>query len=105
MDLGIRWRGMVRFTPWSLYPQEKNPRMNRRLGGPQNWSGQFGAEENLLSMLEIELQFISLPASSPLTINSYTILALTNVPTENNSYNFLLVEMGVSKLNPFLIHR
>jgi hypothetical protein len=37
LDLGIRWRLVVSFTPWPLYPQGKSllyP-LDRRLGGPQ----------------------------------------------------------------------
>jgi hypothetical protein len=40
---------MVSFTHRSLYPREKEPqvRMDRRLGGPQNRSGQRGEKKIL----------------------------------------------------------
>jgi hypothetical protein len=25
LNFGIRWRGVVNFTPWPLYPQERTP--------------------------------------------------------------------------------
>jgi hypothetical protein len=36
--------GVVSFTPRSLYFRGKSPRypLNRRLGGPQSWSGRHG---------------------------------------------------------------
>jgi hypothetical protein len=36
LDLGIRWRWVVSFTPRSLYSRGKTPRnpLVRRLGGP-----------------------------------------------------------------------
>jgi hypothetical protein len=36
-DLGIRWRGVVSFTPRPLYPQGKSPwyPLDRRLDGPR----------------------------------------------------------------------
>jgi hypothetical protein len=46
--LDTRWRWVVRFTHLPLYPQGKNPRypLDRRLGGPQSWSGRGGEEKN-----------------------------------------------------------
>jgi hypothetical protein len=43
-----RWRWVVGFTPWLLYPQGKSPwyPLVRRLGGPQNRSGRGGEEKN-----------------------------------------------------------
>jgi hypothetical protein len=45
IDLGTRWRWVVSFTPWPLYPQGKSPPypLDRRLSGPQSRSG-HGAE-------------------------------------------------------------
>jgi hypothetical protein len=36
------------FTLWSLYAQRKSPRypLDRRLGGPQSWSGRGSEEKN-----------------------------------------------------------
>jgi hypothetical protein len=41
LDLGTRWRWVVRFTPRLLYPP-----LYRRLGGPQSRSGRGGGEKN-----------------------------------------------------------
>jgi hypothetical protein len=40
LALGTRWKLVVSFTPRPLYPQGKSPwyPLDRRLGGPQNWS-------------------------------------------------------------------
>jgi hypothetical protein len=40
---------VVNFTPRSLYPRGQSPRypLDRRLGGPQSRSGQFGEEKIL----------------------------------------------------------
>jgi hypothetical protein len=48
LDLGTRWRWVVRFTPRPLYPQRKRPGypLDRRLGGPQSRSGCGGEEKN-----------------------------------------------------------
>jgi hypothetical protein len=55
LDLGTRWRWVVRFMPWPLYPQGKNPwyPMNMRLGGLQSWSG-HGGEKNSQSLLGLK---------------------------------------------------
>jgi hypothetical protein len=44
-----RWRWMISFTPRSLYPREIAPGTgwNRRLGGPQSWSGRGGEEKKM----------------------------------------------------------
>jgi hypothetical protein len=48
LDLGIRWRSVVSFTPRPLYPQRKSPwyLLDRRLGRPQSRSGLGGEEKN-----------------------------------------------------------
>jgi hypothetical protein len=43
LDLGTRWRWVVSFMPWPLYPQYP---LDRRLGGLQNHSGHDGEEKN-----------------------------------------------------------
>jgi hypothetical protein len=49
LDLGIRWRRVVSFTPLLSYPRGNSARfpLHRRLGGPQNRSGRCGGEKNL----------------------------------------------------------
>jgi hypothetical protein len=44
LDLGTSWRGVVNFTLRPLYPRGKSAQhpLDRRLGGPQSWSGQRG---------------------------------------------------------------
>jgi hypothetical protein len=39
LDLGISWRWVVSFTSRPLYPRYP---LNKRLGGPQSWSGRHG---------------------------------------------------------------
>jgi hypothetical protein len=41
LDPGTSWRWVVSFTSQPAYPREISPRypLDRRLGGPQNWSG------------------------------------------------------------------
>jgi hypothetical protein len=48
LDLGIRWRWVVNFTPRPLYPQRKSPwyPLDRGLGGHQSRSGRGGEEKN-----------------------------------------------------------
>jgi hypothetical protein len=47
-DLDTRWRWVVSFTPWPLYPQWKSPwyPVDRRLDGPQNRPGRGGEDKN-----------------------------------------------------------
>jgi hypothetical protein len=54
LDLGIRWRWVVSFTPRPLYPQEKGPwyPLDRRLGVPHSRSGSGGEEKNPLPGFE-----------------------------------------------------
>jgi hypothetical protein len=70
LDLVITWRLMVSTTPQFLYSRVKSPQypLDGRLGGPQNWSGCYGEEKNLLPLLGIKLQFLGRPAHSLVTI-------------------------------------
>jgi hypothetical protein len=49
LDLGTSWRWVVSFTPRPLYPQGNSPRypLDRRLDGPQSWSGRRGEDKIL----------------------------------------------------------
>jgi len=56
LDHGIRWRLVVSFTPWPLYPQGKSlwyP-LDRRLAVPQGQSGQTGEGKNSHTLPGIE---------------------------------------------------
>jgi hypothetical protein len=63
LDLGTIWRSVVSFTPRPLYPCGKSPRypLDRRLGGPQNWSELCG-EEKILATPGLELWPLGRPA-------------------------------------------
>jgi hypothetical protein len=54
---GTRWRWVVSFTLWPLYPQRRSPwyPLDRRLGGPQSCSGCGGEEKNSQPPPGIEL--------------------------------------------------
>jgi len=56
LDLSIRWRCVVSFTPQPLYSQGKSPwyPLERRLGGPQSQSGHSGAEKNYQLLLGLK---------------------------------------------------
>jgi len=51
--LNTRWKWVVRFTSWSLYPLGKKPwyLLNGRLGGPHTGSGCNSEDTNLLPQL------------------------------------------------------
>jgi hypothetical protein len=51
LGLGTSWKWVASFMTCSLYPWGKSPRypLDRRLGGPQNWSGWHGEEKILVS--------------------------------------------------------
>jgi hypothetical protein len=44
LDLRVRWMWMLSYTSWPIYPPGKKRRypLDRRLGGPQSWSGRRG---------------------------------------------------------------
>jgi hypothetical protein len=48
LNLGTRWRWVVSFMPWPLYPQGNYLGLNRRLVGPQRWSWTLWRKENCL---------------------------------------------------------
>jgi hypothetical protein len=56
LDLGTRWRWVVSFMPWPLYPQGKSTwyPLDRRLGGPQSHFGHGAQEKNSQLPLGIE---------------------------------------------------
>jgi len=52
LNLSARWRQLVSFTPWLLYHWGERPwySLNRKLSGPQSWSGCGGKEKKFLSL-------------------------------------------------------
>jgi len=48
LNLGTKWKWVIRFVPWLLYPWWRSPQyhLNRGLGGPQSQSGNDGKETN-----------------------------------------------------------
>jgi hypothetical protein len=50
----LRWT--VSFTPRSIYPLGSSPRhlLDKRLGGPQSWSGHCGGKKSIFPLPEIE---------------------------------------------------
>jgi len=77
LDLGIRWRWVVSFTPRSFYSQGKSPwyPLDRRLGGPESCSGCSGEETNSQPPPGIEPLNPYHPACSPVLY--WVITALT----------------------------
>jgi hypothetical protein len=74
LDLDTRWRWVVSFTPRLLYPRGKSPRypLDRRLGGPQNRSGNYRQKKNFVTLQEIEPR-----SSSP-----WSVVATTKLKTD-----------------------
>jgi hypothetical protein len=56
LNLGTRWRWVVSFTHWLLYPQRKSPwyPLDRRLGEPQSRSGRGGVEKSSQPLTGLE---------------------------------------------------
>jgi hypothetical protein len=56
LALNTRWRWVVSFTTWLLYPQGENPwyQLHKRLGGPQSQSGCSGEEKNSQPLLGLK---------------------------------------------------
>jgi len=52
LNIGTRWKRMVSFTPRPPYSQGKRAcyPLDKRLCGPQRWSGRGGEEEKYLSL-------------------------------------------------------
>lgn len=49
LNCSTRWRRVVNFMPWPLYPRKKSQySMNRRMSGTQSQPWHFGEENNLL---------------------------------------------------------
>jgi hypothetical protein len=67
LDLGTRWKWVVRFTPRPLYPQGKSPwyPLDRRLSELESRSGRGGEEKNSQPPPGIEPQNPNHPVRSP----------------------------------------
>jgi hypothetical protein len=86
LDLGTTWRWVVTFTRRSLYPQRKSPwyLLDRRLSGPQSWSGRGGEEKNSQPLPGLEppiIQPMAIPLSYPGFNNNLLIYLLTYLLT------------------------
>jgi hypothetical protein len=53
INLSTRWRWVVSFMPWPLYPQGRNPLypLDRKVGGFQSWFGCSGRGRTFLNRL------------------------------------------------------
>jgi hypothetical protein len=58
LNFGARWRWMVSFMPWPLYPQGNCLWLNRRFGGRQSWSGHLEEKRTALSLPGVKPQFL-----------------------------------------------
>jgi hypothetical protein len=65
-----------------LYPQGKSPwyPLNRRLGGPQSWSGGSGEEKNSLPLLGLEPPIIQ-PVTQRYTTELSWLLSYVDIKT------------------------
>jgi hypothetical protein len=88
LDLGTRWRWVVSFTPWSLYPRGKRPRypLDRRVGERQSTSGLCGVEKNILRLSGFK------PRPSRPRYTDWTIADLSDV-----RYEMYIVSRGRGK--------
>jgi hypothetical protein len=88
------WRtGVVKSTPWLLYPRENSPPLNKRLE-PKGQPGCFGGKKNIWTLLGSEKQFFGYPVISLLTIPNMLswIPALAMLP---NVHEVFTVPHGV----------
>jgi hypothetical protein len=71
LELGIRWRWVVSFTPWLLYTRGKSPRypLVRRMCGPQSRSERYGQQNTRLE-LNPSRQPVALPTELSLRFSS-----------------------------------
>jgi hypothetical protein len=58
LNLGIRWKRVVRFTLQTLHPKTPLYPFNRRLGVPQRRIGMFYEVNDLLLLLGFELRIV-----------------------------------------------
>jgi len=70
LHLGTRWRQVVSFTFWLLYPWETRERypLDKKLGGLQRRIIRFAEEKILLRFLRIETRFVNFPDNAVVTI-------------------------------------
>jgi len=59
LNFGTAWRLYVSFTPRTLYSRVRSPwcLLNRRLGGPRNWSERFGEKKTCCPCWKSNLDF------------------------------------------------
>jgi hypothetical protein len=82
---------VVSFTLQPLYPRGKSPQypLDRRLGGPQTWSGQRG-EEKILPLLGLKLRSLGRPTRSQ---SLYRLRYPGSNNNNNNNNNNLVITL------------
>jgi hypothetical protein len=77
LDLSTRWKWVVSFTPWLLYPQGKSPwyPLDRRLGWPHSWSGSGDEVKNSQPLLGLEPPIIQSVVQCYITELSWLLLS------------------------------
>jgi hypothetical protein len=85
LDLAIRWRWVVSFTPRPLYPQGRSPwyPLDRKLGGPQSRSGRGGEEKNSQPLPGLEPPIIQ-PVAQRYTTEHSRLQKLVEVSNINS---------------------
>jgi hypothetical protein len=88
LDLGIRWRWMVSVTPLPRFTPRKDLRypLDRRLGGPQSWSGHTLEEFSFASPGNEPQSSRRLVCSQTLYWLSYSSSAYARLHTQNRRY-------------------
>jgi hypothetical protein len=90
LDHGTRWRWVVSFTPWAIYPQGKDTRypLHTSLDGPQSRSGHGGEEKTSHPLPGIEPYNRDRPARSLVAIYRLSYHAsLEEIQSRLNSGN------------------
>jgi len=86
LDHGTRWRRVVSFIPWLLYPQGKSSwyPLDRRLDGLKNQSGCGGEEKNsqpLLGLKPLIIQPVAQHYTTELSWFCFVCIANKNAHT------------------------
>jgi hypothetical protein len=86
LDLGTGWRWVMTFTPQPPYPRGNRPRypLDRRLDGPQRWSGRFREEKNFaVSGIKPGQSSPSLKLSGRHRVNAWkSLIRIVDIPAD-----------------------